>query len=292
MSKDLTLAQLQACLDTSELLDKTIKENKAIAEFNSQQSAKAGAAKVIWNNRKEARENQILNWDNNKGEYSEFQTQKNQLLNEEREFINCVEWISVKNDSFCSNDYGSGWNRIAGSEAQYNCRWGQGKSKCKRSTDKANQEFNTWKENQSIKRPNTFNEPEPKEGEGDYYFQKVIELPPVNIQCCTNYTNVNATGQSLVSLENIQQSCNQQIEQTIAQLQLTSPPTTSPSTTSPSTTSPPITPPTTTSQPKPIIQDAEDENEDEITQNRYLIIGSGIFLVAILVIILLFLIFI
>jgi hypothetical protein len=288
MSKDLTLAQLQACLDTSKLLDKTIKENKAIAEFNSQQSAKAGAAKVIWNNRKEARENQISNWDNNTGDYSSFQDQKNGYLNEEREYKNCVEWVSVSDNSFCSNDYGFGWSRILGSEAQYNCRWGQGKSKCKRSTDKANQEFNTWKENQSIKRPNTFNEPEPKEGEGDYYFQKAIELPSVNIQCCTNYTNVNTAGQSIVSLENIQQSCNQQIEQTIAQLQLTSPPTTSPSTTSPPTTSPP----TTTSKPKPIIQDAEDENEDEITQNRYLIIGSGIFLVAILVIILLFLIFI
>lgn len=235
MSSSLTLEQLQACLENSKLLDKTIKENVVIADFNSSQSQLAGAAKIQWNKRKENAETLMSNWDNNTGDYTNFQTKKNEYLNEELLFRNCVEWMAVKSKLFCSNDYGSGWARVEGSEAQFDCRWGQGKSKCKRTTDKANTEFKTWKENQSTKRP-IFTETEPKDKEGDYFHKTPISLPEINIQCCTNYTNVNAGGQSNVELSNIQQSCEQTIEKTITELQNTTKPT-SATTTTPSITS-------------------------------------------------------
>lgn len=213
---------LKRCLDSSKLLQKTINDNKVIADFNSEQSAGAGAAKVIWDNRKQAHEN----------------TNNTNITNHRNFLVN--NWIDhcVDTNIYGCGDTGSlncpsGWERYdqtcidSGNCAPWN-RYSR-IIRCKRNAQTIESELNTWKTANIF----PFNEPEPKAGEGDYYFRDPIEIPPVNIQCCGNYVDINSTGTSSVSLEGIQQNCNQSIEQSIFQIEqsLTTTPSSSSTTT-------------------------------------------------------------
>jgi hypothetical protein len=210
---EFSLENLKNCESATKGLLDVVTRNQVLTDFNSDQNKYWGAAHKVWKERKANAEKQMSDWDNNTGVYSDFQNTKNAFLNEERLYKNCVLWTDVRNQNDCTDDFGRGWSRVPGSEEQYSCIWSQGKSKCKRTTRKAEDDFDLWKTNQDRKRP-TFNEPEPIEKKGDFYHKELEVYPTVAINCCANIMNISAE-----NVTDNAQSCQQSISQKIEQAQ-------------------------------------------------------------------------
>lgn len=202
------LQQLKACSEASKELQKVIEQNRLIAEFNSEQDKKQGLAHVIWGKRKKEREDLQTAWDDRRLQI------KNSLLGEE---------IAMG----CG---GCGTNRKC--DGGYSAKREQGcgflnmgcEQICNRNDSTADREATQQVTNEKGPRPANFNEPEPRKNQGDYYHKNVINVPPINVQCCSNAINVNTAGQSSAELQNISQKCNQEIEQKIQNLQNTTQP--------------------------------------------------------------------
>jgi hypothetical protein len=206
------LANLQACKDASEELQAAIAKNTIIANNNKAKSDQVIAAYVIWKGKKDDQDAKLHEWGINSGRYSYLQQKYNSLKNEVKLWKNCIDGNFHcrinSHDHWCKNDIGNDWANHTGC-VEDNCG-SYRRGKCQRTQSALDRDFNTYKNRE---KPQPFTEPAPKANEGIYTYDPPVDIPQVAINCCSNYTNVNAGNNSNVELQNIAQSCDQSITQ-------------------------------------------------------------------------------
>lgn len=206
------LQQLESCRDASKILEKVIADREKIAKWNSERDKEAGAALEIWEKRKSNHETT-----NNNEIKKKYESMKNEWWDR------CAD-IGFGND--CNNTTGLNAACTMHNEERADgecfadipgCTGYRRTVRCKRSSSKLETDFNAWKKAYIF----PFNEPMPEKNKGKYTHVIPTEVPPINIQCCSNAINVNTVGMSTAQLENIKQDCNQQIKQQIEDLKST-----------------------------------------------------------------------
>ena len=150
-------------------------------------------------------------WTNKSGVYKDWGTALANLSNEERLFKNCQAGINYNKDQWaytCVKDYGTGWQYVQGSDANYGC-WPSTKGKCKRTANQINIDLNTA-------------------GYADWKPPaKTTIVPPsapasTPITCCSqSFENISAGGN--VNFSGVSQSCTTEIKNQIKEA-LTPPP--------------------------------------------------------------------
>lgn len=214
------LEQLKACSNASKKIEQTIEENRQITLFNDNKDNLAGAAQVVWGNRKKDRENQQTAWDNRKNWLKENDEDINRKVETRNWACEGASWGG--RDGWCSNDHGGDWEFDSHSQASWQaCSFVH---KCKKKDSVKWREAENKTRNEKGERPANFNEPKPEKNQGIYIHKNFTEIPSINLQCCSNAINVNLANQASADLQNISQKCNQEIEQKIQNLQNTTQP--------------------------------------------------------------------
>lgn len=156
------------------------------------------------------------NWKNMTGEYSNWATRKKQLTNEIKNTINwaCEGASWDGRFGWCSNDHGGDWEFDHHSKDSWQaCSFTH---KCKRKTSSVDR----------ILREEGYNAAEPiipSERQAPQFTSNN------NILCCSQlFSNINVQG-GAAEFSNINQNCQQQINNALNNPSTTSPPTTSPS---------------------------------------------------------------
>lgn len=180
MNNQRSLENLQSCKAAVDTYNATLETNKVIAEYNSGQSAAAGAAKTAWDQRRINKENEIKSWNDNKNNV------KRDLMNEE----NRMGLGACGSNKGCEG----GWHWYKNDNRDWLCE-----QVCQRNEDTAEREASSRVGNP----PGAFNEGEPRDKEGSYAHKTQIENNS-NIQCCANIMNV-------ADATSVTQSCSQAI---------------------------------------------------------------------------------
>lgn len=224
--RDATIQAITGCIkeigEHNKQIAAWVKEDQRVRNFNDGQDEKQGAAKVVWEGRKKKYEDDVDDWKNKRGKYSkyiEFGTDQpfrirwgwdgwdtNNACREcARGEKGWGEGSKFGNGAWCEGKSG----RLAAADSyrdtgeweshgNFRKSWTCKKSQTQKDTEIL--EYNNAK-------PSAFTEPEPKKGEGLYYYQrKPSDLPTLNANCCTNVVNV--AGEA----SNIKQTCEQAIQ--------------------------------------------------------------------------------
>jgi hypothetical protein len=231
----LSLQNLQSCKAAVDAFQAVLEQNKAIAEYNSNQATAAGAAHNAWSLRKQAAQNDFDDWQNTRGNYSQY---KDKDFKQDFWSNNCQDrpggGVCTANvssngnmDGDCKNQaksqnlpYSDGW---AATGDRRGCSGGNFWDGCTGSSDNSYSRKQKWlcrRTDDSIRvanaawqqaKPAAFSEPEPIDGMGDYAHKEPIASAG-NVECCANIVNVNGNP------SDVAQSCSQQITQIIANL--------------------------------------------------------------------------
>jgi hypothetical protein len=210
-SQKTALEQLQSCKSAAETLKSVIDNNKIINEYNFSQDEAWGAADNAWKNRRDEAQR---NYEND----VKIRTQQEeQRLKEEVKYTDCSRpWFygcgSSAVQGFCEKTFGSDWTFRGCHDCSEKSAFRDWRYiSCRRTSAGVNTALNAWK-NANI-RPFTFTEPRPEKNAGIFVHKPLQILPPVAINCCSNYMNITANEVT----DNIQ-SCTQTIEQEIQKL--------------------------------------------------------------------------
>jgi hypothetical protein len=172
-------------------------------------------------------------WRNMSGEFSNWATRKQQLIDERKIWNNCIAWSGVYgHDDWCRGDTGFAKQSGAG---QHGCALGWGKGECQRDDGQVIEQLR--REGYNAAEPSIPGERQPPRFDS----QNII-------QCCSQiFSNINVSG-GPTEFSNINQNCQQQLNNELnkpAPAAGSSPSTSTPSTSTPSTSTPSTSTPST-----------------------------------------------
>jgi hypothetical protein len=189
--EQVSLENLQSCKEATQYYLQALNVNSQIAEYNSAQTAAAGAAYQVWQQRKRAHEDKVTRWQNKTGEY-----EKHKMAGE-----------VVNGDAACKlskepNNCPPGQSHVE-IITDGDCSWLNPRRvrRCRINDDEYQRD-----------RPGSFTEPIPEAGKGEYSFAQPITNTG-NIQCCANIIKVTGNADDVV------QTCSQRLDQAIEQKQ-------------------------------------------------------------------------
>lgn len=206
-------AALKACKDASDALKNTITQNLAIQQRNSDKTSQYMSAHSDWSQRQQNYLSKLNNWKTRTGEFASYM--KYDGVN--REF-----WAK-ETDGTCwggenwnaANDWCHGFANKKGYDGENywakdwgwcDGRWGN--FKCKKPDDIVRTQQAAY----NAAMP-TFNEPEPRDKEGDFAHESLLPID-ANISCCTNVQNIISSKLSNSSLDQANE-CSTSIETNI-----------------------------------------------------------------------------
>lgn len=186
-------------------------------------------------------------WKNMTGEFANWATRKQQLIDERKTWNTCIAWSGVYgHDDWCRNDTGFAKQTGAG---QHGCALGWGKGECQRDEGQVIEQLR--REGYNALEPSIPSERQPPRFDSQN-----------NIQCCSQiFNDINVQG-GAAEFTNINQNCQQRITNELNKQVPTTATTTAASTTTAATTSAPTTAASTPTQ----------ESESQSTNQNTIII--------------------
>ena len=152
-------------------------------------------------------------WRNMSGEFANWSTRKQQLIDERKTWNNCIAWTGVYgHDYWCRGDTGFAKQSGAG---QHGCALGWGRGECQRDDGQVIEQLR--REGYNNAEPNIPGVPQPP-----------VFKSENTIQCCSQiFSNINVSG-APTEFNNINQNCSQQINDALNAPAPTSAPTSAP----------------------------------------------------------------
>jgi len=201
------LDTLKTCQKALTVYQSIVDSNKELEKYNTNLQLQLSAAWSVWDQKKKNYESDLRDWQNMTGKFNSWGEKKRTLENERKDWRNCVSWDQTTpgaRNGWCEGEFGSGWAHLG--QTGSGCTWGFGKGQCGRTAAEVTRQLDS--DGYQRAKP-TFDDIEPKEGQGLYVFKKYLPND-TNIQCCANIMNTpNA------NVENVRQSCEQRITQLI-----------------------------------------------------------------------------
>ena len=187
-------------------------------------------------------------WRNMSGEFSNWATRKQQLIDERKIWNNCIAWSGVYgHDDWCRGDTGFAKQSGAG---QHGCALGWGKGECQRDDGQVIEQLR--REGYNAAEPSIPGERQPPRFDSQN-----------NIQCCSQiFSDISVKG-GAAEFSGINQNCQQRITNELnkpaptpaagSPLSTSTPSTSTPSTSTPSTSTPSTSTPSTSTNQQMII---------------------------------------
>ncbi len=170
--------QRQACIDALGIYKSTMDSNVAIAQFNSDQSAKAGQAYSEWDKEYQQHLKKFNYWKNRTGEYARFAQQEAELRAHRKPTGEGIQ----PQAQWCMNDHGANYD----AESRSANGAGVGRMICKYTEQFIRGQVEPG--HQAVMP--RFDKPAPVDRTGQFAHKTQVDND-VDIQCCSNVVNVS-----------------------------------------------------------------------------------------------------